>query len=65
MRAASMNPSSSDGVAGVKAPAFIERRQPSELAKRSTRVAGVKAPAFIERTGSVVVAAGRVQGLRG
>ena len=38
------------GIAGVKAPAFIERAEDVERFKRLGGIAGVKAPAFIERS---------------
>ena len=37
------------GVAGVHAPAFVERAKAKELARELTGVAGVHAPAFVER----------------
>ena len=37
-------------VAGVHAPAFVERRSGTAYRPRSTRVAGVHAPAFVERS---------------
>ena len=38
------------GVAGVHAPAFVERSPPAPQPDRHGRVAGVHAPAFVERT---------------
>ena len=43
-------------VAGVDAPAFVERRARSSLSLASSgRVAGVDAPAFVERTEAVSI----------
>ena len=42
------------GVAGVSAPAFVERSRISRRCGRSRRVAGVSAPAFVERSWSAV-----------
>ena len=51
-------------IAGVKAPAFIERAMSGARRERAPRIAGVKAPAFIER--STVRGVSRVRlGLRG
>ena len=38
-------------VAGVHAPAFVERPSPRARIARASRVAGVHAPAFVERSG--------------
>ena len=44
-----------DRVAGVRAPAFVERAAAPAAASRSApRVAGVRAPAFVERARSSV-----------
>ena len=43
-------PEQREGIAGVKAPAFIERsRASARTTTAAPRIAGVKAPAFIER----------------
>ena len=44
------------GVAGVHAPAFVERRDPRQHTAESPRVAGVHAPAFVERCRRQVLA---------
>jgi len=38
-------------VAGVRAPAFVERRRARRIPRRQGGVAGVRAPAFVERRG--------------
>ena len=43
------------GVAGVSAPAFVERRRQQTRRPGSPRVAGVSAPAFVERDGQAIV----------
>ena len=44
-----MRPACRSRVAGVRAPAFVERGRPSSCSARRPRVAGVRAPAFVER----------------
>ena len=54
-----------NSVAGVSAPAFVERYY-AELVKVATRgVAGVSAPAFVERAGAVLASPAPALGVAG